>query len=166
MEKFYSKGRTKTCNCFLIGSGSSSCWSQYCDRLAAAIWLPGNIVWFSHWFCNFILCAVGCSNTGTCFLLLFNSMHLVTCLPSWYGILIRNNISALFSPLLTARFLPWWVVAMCYLSNWSINSTSFLFILFGYILLCLWGDKTCDSLFSVIRFMFYTWLFLFILISD
>jgi len=164
MEKLYSKGRTKTCNCFLISSGSSSCWSQYRDRLAATIWLPGNFYFCQ--FSNFILHGVGCSNIWTCSLSLSNSMHLVTCLPSWYGILIRNNISALFSPLLTARFLPWWVVAMCYLSNWSINSTSFLFILFGYILLCLWGDKTCDSLFSVIRFMFYTWWFLFILISD
>ncbi|KAG2555577.1 hypothetical protein PVAP13_8NG354900 [Panicum virgatum] len=33
-------------------------------------------------------------------------MHLVTCLPSWYGILTRNNFSAPFSHLVTVQFLP------------------------------------------------------------
>ncbi|GJN40435.1 hypothetical protein PR202_gb29646 [Eleusine coracana subsp. coracana] len=31
MEKLHSKRRTETCNCFLISSGSSSCWSWCCD---------------------------------------------------------------------------------------------------------------------------------------
>ncbi|GJN07180.1 hypothetical protein PR202_ga24985 [Eleusine coracana subsp. coracana] len=38
-KNFTQKGRTETCNCFLISSGSSSCWSWCCDRLAAAVWL-------------------------------------------------------------------------------------------------------------------------------
>jgi cytochrome c oxidase assembly factor CtaG len=50
--------------------------------------------------------------------LLYTSMHLVTCLPSLYGILTRSNFSTPFSHLLIVAFQLWWVlVTICYLNN-------------------------------------------------